>query len=99
VIDIPSSQASACALARENPGLRRVPARSEASDAEDRAAFVEIMDPAKIREELRGTLGMADPAKEFRKVLAHDRSAERAWYNFKNDRAIAAIEKWLGEKE
>jgi len=99
VIDIPSAQGAAVKLARENPGLRRVPARSEASDAEDRAAFVEAMDPAKLREELRRALGMPDAAREFRQVLARDRSAERAWYNFKNDRAIAVIEKWLEEEE
>ena len=31
----------------------------------------------------------------FRSVLASDRNAERAWYNFRNDRATAAIEAWL----
>jgi hypothetical protein len=31
----------------------------------------------------------------FRTVLASDRNVERAWYNFRNDRAIAAIEEWL----
>jgi hypothetical protein len=34
-------------------------------------------------------------AEEFRRALSGDRAMERAWYNFKNDRAIAAIEQWL----
>ena len=29
------------------------------------------------------------------KVVASDRGVERAWYNFKNDRATKAIESWL----
>jgi hypothetical protein len=28
-------------------------------------------------------------------VLASDRAIERAWFNFRNDRATKAIEEWL----
>jgi hypothetical protein len=31
----------------------------------------------------------------FRSVLASDRTTERAWFNFRNARATAAIEAWL----
>jgi len=31
----------------------------------------------------------------FRAALAEDRALEKAWYNFKNDRANAAIDAWL----
>ena len=31
----------------------------------------------------------------FRAAVAEDRALEKAWYNFKNDRATKAIEEWL----
>jgi hypothetical protein len=31
----------------------------------------------------------------FRAAVAEDRTLEKAWYNFKNDRATRAIEAWL----
>jgi hypothetical protein len=31
----------------------------------------------------------------FRAAVAEDRTLEKAWYNFKNDRATAAIDAWL----
>jgi hypothetical protein len=31
----------------------------------------------------------------FRAAVAEDRTLEKAWYNFKNDRATRAIEEWL----
>ena len=31
----------------------------------------------------------------FRAALAEDRTLEKAWYNFKNDRATKAIDDWL----
>jgi hypothetical protein len=68
------------------PRYRRVPARSEQTDAEDRRAF------AAEHETLAQNVGSAE---EFRRAVAGDRAMERAWYNFKNDRAIAAIEEWL----
>ena len=36
-------------------------------------------------------------AENFRSEIARDRALERAWYNFRNDRAIAAMEQWLRE--
>lgn len=71
--------------ARSLPRYRPVPRRSEASDAADRRAFVE-------------KLGLRIPhedAAEFRRAIAADRAVERAWYNFKNERATAAIGEWL----
>lgn len=67
------------------PRYRPVPRRTEASDAADRRAFVEKMD-------LR--IPHADAA-EFRRAIAKDRAVERAWYNFKNERATAAVREWL----
>ncbi len=67
------------------PRYRPVPRRTEASDAADRRAFVEKMD-------LR--IAHADAA-EFRAAIAKDRAVERAWYNFKNERATEAIAAWL----
>ncbi len=71
---------------------RRVPSRSSQSEIEDRRAFVAALDPSSTRERLAACVGLAEA---FRRTLASDRNAERAWYNFKNDRAIAAIEAWL----
>jgi hypothetical protein len=75
------------------PGsFRRVPRRSQESEREDRKAFLATIESAAIR----GKLGaVVHDAAAFRKALAEDRSAERSWYNFKNDRANAAIETWL----
>jgi len=66
------------------PRYRRVPQRSESTDAGDRAAFIAE------HEQLRGIA-----ADDFRRAIAADRSLERAWYNFKNDRVLASIEAWL----
>lgn len=68
------------------PRYRRVPTQS---DEADRQAFLESLD-APVRARLAG-------GPSFRAALAQDRALERAWYNFKNDRATAAIEEWLGE--
>ena len=68
------------------PRYRRVPARSAQGEAEDRRAF------AAEHAALAHCVGSAG---EFRQALSRDRALERAWYNFKNDRAIAAIEQWL----
>jgi hypothetical protein len=70
---------------------RRVPAQSE---IEDRRAFVASLEPSPTRERLAACIGISEA---FRRALADDRNAERAWYSFKNDRAIAAIERWLQE--
>ncbi|SRR5213593_907978 len=67
---------------------RRVP--SHQSDADERRAFIATLDDSGARARLAA-------AQSFRNELARDRALERAWYNFRNDRAIAAIEKWLRE--
>jgi hypothetical protein len=71
---------------------RPVPRRSAESDAEDRRLFVETLEPSTSRDHLAAAVH--DPA-AFRNALSADRRAERRWYNFKNDRATAAIQAWL----
>lgn len=95
VIDVALSDIGGIERARASASYRRVPSRSEESEARDRAEFVEAMDPGPVRNELQRTLSSADAAGEFRKRIARDRTIERAWYNFKNDRATAAIAEWL----
>jgi hypothetical protein len=65
---------------------RRIPSQSENAD---RDAFIETVQDSRTRARLRSG--------DFRTELARDRALERGWYNFRNDRAIAAIEKWLRE--
>lgn len=73
-----------------NPArYKRVPQRG--AEGDDRAAFVETLEPSPIRELLKSNINTND----FRKVLASDRAVERAWYNFKNQRATNAIESWI----
>ncbi|HUJ14530.1 MAG TPA: hypothetical protein VL284_12155 [Thermoanaerobaculia bacterium] len=67
---------------------RRVPSRRTAD--EERRAFIATVDDSGARVRLTS-------AEDFRSELARDRALERAWYNFRNDRAIAAIEAWLRE--
>jgi hypothetical protein len=74
-----------------NPRYRRVPRRNDASEAEDRRCFVATLDGSSTRDALAACAEGA----QFRGVLAGDRALERAWYNFKNDRATAAVEVWL----
>jgi len=76
------------------PRYRRIPRRTAQSESDDRRAFIEKLEPSRSREELARAVGVPEA---FRKALASDRTLERAWYNFKNDRAIAAIETWLAE--
>ena len=65
---------------------RRVPSQSELID---RKAFLASIEDSDFRARL--------DTSDFRSELARDRKIERAWYNFRNDRAIAAIENWLRE--
>ena len=74
------------------PRYRRVPARSEQSEADDRRAFVASLEPSRAHDALTRNLGSRD---EFRRAVATDRAIERSWFSFKNGRAIAAIEQWL----
>jgi hypothetical protein len=73
---------------------RAIPARTAHSEVEDRRVFVASLDPSEARNRLAASIGMAEA---FRKALAGDRTLERAWYNFKNDRAIAVVDAWLRE--
>lgn len=75
----------------EAPRFRRVPGRTPGSEAEDRRAFTESLG-SPHRERLATTVQSAEA---FRQALSLDRALERSWYNFKNDRAIEAIERWL----
>lgn len=78
--------------AYEAPRYRRVPQRSEANDAADRRAFVETRKAGAARE----ALGRAAASRDgFRRALGEDRSLERAFYSFKNDRVLRAVEEWL----
>lgn len=65
---------------------RRIPSQSESADRE---AFLAALDDSGARARLKSG--------DFRNELARDRKLERAWYNFRNDRAIAAMEQWLRE--
>jgi hypothetical protein len=73
------------------PRYRRVPSRTDQSEAEDRRAFIASLDASPSRD----ALARSTDADTFRRALAADRTVERAWYNFRNDRAIAAIEAWI----
>ena len=77
---------------RDAPRYLRIPQRTPQSESDDRRAFVEQLKPSRGRDELARAIGVPEA---FRKALANDRAIERAWYSFKNDRAIAAIEQWL----
>jgi len=74
---------------------RRIPTRDAKSDSEDRKAFPETLEPSPIREAL-SRVPTSDAA-AFRRAIAADRTIERRWYSFKNDRATEAIQRWLRE--
>ena len=75
---------------------RRIPARDAKSDMEDRQAFPMTLEPSAIREALSRV--PATDAAAFRRAIAADRTIERRWYSFKNDRATEAIQRWLREQ-
>ena len=75
--------------------FRRIPTRTEDSEIEDRRLFVENMDRSPMRDVLAKTL---EDHQAFRRVLLEDRRTERAFFNFKNDRATRAIEEWAREE-
>ena len=70
----------------------RYKAIPSASPEADRMAFLGTIKSLTDRARLA-------PPESFREVLARDRALERAWYNFRNDRAIATIQRWLREVE
>ena len=86
ILDVANNQTLAA------PRYRRVPQRTAQSESADRSAFVDGLQPSRGRDELARAIGVPEA---FRKALSNDRALERAWYSFKNDRAIAAIESWL----
>jgi hypothetical protein len=73
------------------PRYRRIPSRNANADADDRRAFIASLDASSARD----ALARSSDADSFRRALSADRTLERAWYNFRNDRAIAAIEAWI----
>jgi len=75
--------------------FRRIPTRTPESEAEDRRLFIEKIDFSLFRDHLANAM---EDAMEFRRVLSEDRRIERAFFNFKNDRATQAIEEWLREE-
>ncbi len=86
VIDVRDGSALAA------PRYRRVPSRDQANDAADRRAFIDSRDPGAGRDKL---MRAAASGEEFRRALGNDRSLERAWYSFKNDRVLLAVRDWL----
>lgn len=90
ILDLPVTEMVAHPELLE-PRYRRVPARSEKTELEDRRAFAAALDASPARDALARSVD----ADAFRRALALDRTIERAWYNFRNDRAIATIEAWL----
>lgn len=73
-----------------------IPRRDASSDAADRRMFAESVEKESTRNRL---LAAAPEARTFRAALAEDRTLERRWYNFKNDRASEAIERWLRDHD
>ena len=72
--------------------FKRVPARSESSDENERRAFAASLESSPAKDMLAGAA--ASPP-DFRRLVASDRRTERAWYNFRNEQATRAIESWL----
>ncbi|HEX2123927.1 MAG TPA: hypothetical protein VHL59_20040 [Thermoanaerobaculia bacterium] len=83
-------------LDAEPPGdasrFLRIPTRTPESEAEDRQLFVEKVAPSPFRERLAGAVG---DTTAFRRVLSEDRMVEKAFFNFKNERATRAIAEWV----
>ncbi|MEO8034593.1 MAG: hypothetical protein ABI837_09175 [Acidobacteriota bacterium] len=73
--------------------FHRVPVRTAQSESEDRRAFVTSLESPAAQAKL---IALTGDGGAFRKAIAEDRTVERAWYNFKNDRANAVIVSWLG---
>ena len=90
VIEFPVSS-PLCDITQNPSRFKKVPTRTAQSEAEDRRAFLQALEPSRTRD----LLNVATDAAEFRRVISGDRAVERAWYNFKNDRANAAISAWL----
>ena len=85
-LDIESGEVIDTRDALTGDRYRRVPTQPESAD---RQAFIATLEDSGDRARLSSG--------DFRNAIAGDRKLERAWYNFRNDRAIAAIERWLRE--
>ena len=87
IVDVRTAEATAY----PEPRYRRIPSRSANAEAEDRGAFIASLEASPARD----ALARSSDADSFRRALSRDRTLERAWYNFRNDRAIEAIEAWI----
>lgn len=97
VVDFPAAErAHHGAVTAAPQRYKRVPVRDAHSEAADRELFVAGLESSSARNALAAANSARDGA-GFRRVLSGDRILERGWYNFKNDRALAAIERWLRE--
>lgn len=94
IVEFPASDAESYAEVCE-PRFRRIPTRTAESESEDRRAFILTLKSPREREELSRAIGVPEA---YRRVLHADRLLERAWFNFKNNRALAAIEAWLRDE-
>jgi hypothetical protein len=74
---------------------RRVPTRTDQSEAEDRRLFLESVDFSVLRDQLTQAV---EDAGAFRRLLTEDRRVERSFFNFKADQASRAIEAWLRDE-
>jgi hypothetical protein len=91
VLDVPLESASPGDPAR----YRRIPVRTAESELDDRRLFAAALPPGGMRDALERA---AHDHAGFRRVLLSDRRTERAFFNFKNDRASKAILLWLREE-
>ncbi len=73
--------------------VRRVPVRGAEAEAGDREAFLDGLESS-VAASIRKAC-LSDDHGEFRRAISKERKIERAWYNFRNDRALVAIEGWL----
>jgi len=94
VVEFRISDAAVQAASRD-PHLKRIPRRSADSDRRDCATFIERIEDLDLRATLVEALESEEPLASFRSAVAASRAAERAWYNFKNERAYEVIEQWV----
>jgi len=67
-----------------DPRYARVPTQSDEDDQREFLRTLTLPQRAHFQK-----------VESFRAAIAEDRALEKAWYNFKNDRANAAIDAWL----
>lgn len=91
IVDLPLDAPAPGAPSR----FLRIPTRTPESEREDRELFLEKVEFSVLRDRLAQAL---DEPAAYRSLLSEDRRLERSFFNFKNDRATAAIEAWLQEQ-